>query len=181
MTPTLRVLAGLGSVAIFASVLQYPSWKNRHLPSGADTSLFTADKIRKLKVPLLINNGSYIKDIPLSDSQLIFKEGKAFWKKDGRPLACDSVAPLVILESGEVLAAPAQFVNNVYVNHPGLSNGKPVLFAGNYHADDGIIDLLDRRSGHYRPPSENLEKAAEVLATHGLDKSKIHLNFDLYP
>ena len=179
MTPTMRVLAGIGAVAGVATVLQHPSWKNRYLPPGADTKLSTINKIRKMNIPLLINRGSYRMDIPVSDSQLIFREGKAFWKKDGKPLACDSFAPFVILESGEVLAAPDAFVNDDFVNHPGLSNGKPVLFAGNYHAYNGIIDYLDLRSGHFRPSPKDLEKAVEILAIHGVNKRKIDLDFSL--
>ena len=52
--------------------------------------------------------------------------------------------------------------------HPMLSKGQPVLSAGEGFGKNGKAAYLNRDSGHFQPPHESSEKAAEDMQKQGL-------------
>jgi hypothetical protein len=51
------------------------------------------------------------------------------------------------------------FLHHTY-RHPVLAGGKPVLYAGEAHFNNGKLDWWSNGSGNYRPDAEHAEQAA---------------------
>lgn len=60
--------------------------------------------------------------------------------------------------------------------HPMLSKGEPVRSAGEAVVKDGKIQSVNRNSGHFQPPVETLEKAAEDMKQQGLAADPLPLD-----
>jgi hypothetical protein len=54
-------------------------------------------------------------------------------------------------------------------HHSSLGQGKPVAGAGEIKVNDGVIQHIDRNSGHYRPREEHLDQTVAELRHQGLD------------
>lgn len=112
-----------------------------------------------------------------------FNKGKAYWKGNSQPLySCATYlypdqsevlsmhGTIAILETGEVLASP------YVIKHCRLTHEKPVRFAGEYRARNGVIQYLNRRSGHYQTDERALEIAIKVFELQGLNIEKIKID-----
>jgi hypothetical protein len=74
-------------------------------------------------------------------------------EKSHGQLVANSKYIFVRMTTGEML------LHHTY-RHPTLAGGKPVLYAGEVHFENGKLDWWSNGSGNYRPDPEHAEQAA---------------------
>jgi hypothetical protein len=63
-------------------------------------------------------------------------------------------------------------------HHSGILSGKPVLFAGEISVDNGTINKITTRSGHYKPSETHLSHFLWVLYKKGVQLDNVSLEDD---
>lgn len=80
----------------------------------------------------------------------------------------------VVLLDGRLVAAPRRQLDE-NISHAVLSNGDPVLAAGEFsvgfHGSQTVIAALNDMSGHYKPGADGLAVAQEAFETAGFSVS----------
>ena len=86
----------------------------------------------------------------------------------GRPLT-DGTWIYVVTEQGEIIADRQQV--GAY-HHSSLAGGKPVLSAGEFHVDNGVLTEINNQSGHFRTTTESFKQFLVALGQEHVDLSR---------
>jgi len=58
-------------------------------------------------------------------------------------------------------------------HHSSFLRGLPIACAGTFVVREGVIQLINNLSGHYRPPSQALDNAVKQLRQNGVEPLKV--------
>ena len=77
-------------------------------------------------------------------------------------------------ENGNFYASKIQSVGEFH--HSSLLSGEPVSAAGEIKVNEGVLEVLSDKSGHYQPSLEYTQQAIQQLGRDGIDVGKVHLD-----
>lgn len=66
--------------------------------------------------------------------------------------------------------------NSMFFNHSSFNAGHDVICAGTLTIANGILQMIDNNSGHYRPTRQNLHNCLDVLSHEGVDLTHAIVN-----
>lgn len=87
----------------------------------------------------------------------------------------DGRAIFVMDENGNFFASKHQAVGEFH--HSSLAAGQPVAAAGELRVEQGVLQVISDKSGHYKPSSEFTRQALDSLNQNGIDTNKVVKDF----
>jgi hypothetical protein len=119
-------------------------------------------------------NVHYLSDAELSKHELTIRGGKLY-DATGAPFdtsrattwAGRNAAIYVVHQDGKIYASTYQDVGRFH--HSSLGQGQPVAGAGEIKVKDGVLQSINRQSGHYLPTPAQLEQVVRHLRKQGVD------------
>lgn len=116
--------------------------------------------------------------------RLFVRDGRLHQAVDGKPFDTSSSvsawspdegrAIFVMDRDGNLYASKVQRVGRIH--HSSLLAGDSVVGAGELRVEDGTLNLISRKSGHYQPTTEQIEQVLLELERQGLPMR--HVQFD---
>jgi hypothetical protein len=125
------------------------------------------------------NTVEYLSSEDLEKHRLFVKDGLIYSARDGLPFDTTSAGTVwnqgraiyVVDQHGNLYASLVQQVGRFH--HSSFLGGKPVASAGEIEVRDGVLNMINRKSGHYQPDEEQLSRIRGILEEQGLDTSSI--------
>lgn len=111
--------------------------------------------------------------------RLFVRDGRLF-KVDGQPFDTATATTLhsgqgraiyVMDEHGNLYASTHQDPGRLH--HSSFLAGGPVAGAGEISVDDGVVTLVSRKSGHYKPEERFMQQVLTALQEQGVDTSDL--------
>ncbi len=122
----------------------------------------------------------YFNDTTREARRVVIREGRLY-KSDGTLLDTrqarthdgESSAIYVVDGRGNIYASLEQKSGKIH--HSSLLAGQPVAAAGEMKVIDGQLISVNNQSGHYRPPSETMDRLQDYLQREGVDTSNVRV------
>jgi hypothetical protein len=123
------------------------------------------------------NTVEYLSSEDLEKHRLFVKDGLIYSARDGLPFDTTSAGTVwnqgraiyVVDQHGNLYASLVQQVGRFH--HSSFLQGNPVASAGEIEVRDGVLNMINRKSGHYQPDAEQLSRIRGILEEQGLDTS----------
>jgi len=82
---------------------------------------------------------------------------------------------------GNLFVKDAGPLNGAYFfNHSSFNAGNDVISAGTLTINNGLLQMIDNNSGHYKPTRDNLHNCLEILDQEGVDLTQAIVNLYLF-
>ncbi len=125
------------------------------------------------------NTVEYLSSEDLEKHRLFIKDDLIYSARDGLPFDTTSAGTVwnqgraiyVMDQHGNLYASLVQQVGRFH--HSSFLGGKPVASAGEIEVRDGVLNMINRKSGHYQPDAEQLSRIRGILEEQGLDTGNI--------
>lgn len=117
----------------------------------------------------------YFTDAERENLKISIKNGKILNKKN-IPMNVKK-AIYVMGADGQIYIHPKPV--NGFIHHSSILAGKPVAAAGEISIKDGVITLIDRVSGHYKPTPKYLNQIFNELKNQGADLTRVKKEYKL--
>jgi hypothetical protein len=127
---------------------------------------------------------TYLDDSARAEYRLSVQDGKLY-DADGDPFDTSAAtthwsgqgrAIFVMDENGNIYASNRQVVGEFH--HSSLLGGAPVAGAGELEVSNGELRLISNNSGHYLPSRAMTQRVLDVLASRGIDVSKVKIDWN---
>lgn len=140
-----------------------PNNPNNWLGGRSTVKYLTDDELTKYRVTFS------------SDGKLLDATGQPLDTSTASNFAGQNKAIYVVDKDGNVFVSLEQ--QRGVFHHSSLGQGLPVAGAGEIQVEDGVLQFLNRQSGHYRPTPTQLAQVEQWFKANGVDFSQAVVDF----
>ena len=103
----------------------------------------------------------------LAKCLIVVTDGKIY--RDGNLYSSTNGVTLYVMDaSGDIYITDENAYGDKIFKHPSFLDGKAVAAAGEITIINGVLEIIDNNSGHYKPTEDNLDNVVNQLKLMGM-------------